>query len=263
MPHRLLALVLVCSSATAVADPEPAMPWYRGRAGQKRILHLSIAAGGGLMFLASETVLKPTLSADTCRWCAPSSFDEGVRNRLVWDDTRRADVLSSIDAYVVAPIVGIGLLIASDYSAGFARVLDDTIPVVETVALTQLVIQTLKFAVGRQRPFVRFGTDVVVEPDHNLSFPSGHSALGFAITASAGMICHWRKYWTEPYVWGAGIALSLSTEYLRMAADKHYLSDVLVGGAIGLAGGLLIPRLMRGDIPIVPIQNGVALVTTF
>ncbi len=77
------------------------------------------------------------------------------------------------------------------------------------------------------------------------------------------MACHWRHYWTEPYVWGSGIALSLSTEYPRMGADKHYLSDVVVGGGVGIAAGLLIPRLTREDIAIVPINNGVAFAGSF
>lgn len=243
-------------------EPEPRGPWYKGPRGRKRVLHLSIAAAGGVVFLGSE-LLKPRLAADTCRWCKPPSFDASVRDALVWDNTRRADVLSTIDAYVVAPIAGITLLALSDYDAGFPRFLDDTIPVLETIALTQLVVQAVKFTVGRQRPFARFGTDVAFEPDQNLSFPSGHSALGFSITVAAGMIAHWRNYWTEPYIWGTGIFLSVSTEYLRMAADKHYFTDVLVGGGIGIAGGLLIPRLMREDVPIVPIKNGVAWVGEF
>lgn len=243
-------------------EPEPRGPWYKGPRGRKRVLHLSIAAAGGALFLTSE-LLKPQLAADNCRWCKPPSFDESARDALVWDNTRRADILSSIDAYVVAPIAGITLLALSDYGAGFPRFMDDTITVFETVALTQVVVQAVKFTVGRQRPFARFGTDVAFEPDQNLSFPSGHSALGFSITVAAGMVAHWRGYWTEPYIWGTGIFLSVSTEYLRMAADKHYLSDVLVGGGLGIAGGLLIPRLMKEDVPIVPIKNGVAWVGEF
>lgn len=97
----------------------------------------------------------------------------------------------------------------------------------------------------------------------NVSFSSGHSALGLAITASAGVICHWRNYWTEPYVWGTGIALSVTTEYLRIAADKHYLSDEITGGLIGLAGGVVIPRLMRRDMAITPVPGGAAVVGQF
>jgi membrane-associated phospholipid phosphatase len=255
-------LIVLCLATTAAADPPQREPWYSGERGHKRLLHLSITVGGGLVFLGSE-ILKKQIGPSECRWCDPPGFDRSARDAIVWDNTRRADILSTVDAYVVAPIVGLGLLIASDHGAGLPRFIDDSVTVLETVAISELVVQALKFSVGRQRPFARFGTDVVFEPDQNLSFPSGHSALGFAITASAGMVAHWRGYWTEPYIWGAGLALSLSTEYLRMGADKHYLSDVVVGGAIGLAGGLLIPRLMREDVPIVPVKNGLAFVGQF
>ena len=128
----------------------------------------------------------------------------------------------------------------------------------------QALTQVIKFSVGRQRPYAHFGSPTATPTtDDNTSFISGHSVLGFSLTASAGMICHWRHYWTEPYVWTAGIALSLSTEYLRMGADKHYLTDVVAGGAVGLATGMIVPRLMREDIKIVPISNGAAVAGTF
>ena len=243
---------------------DPYVPWYRGKYGHNRVVHLSVTAGLGLAYLASETFLKPTFAASTCRWCNPPGFDVSVRNALVWHDTKRSSFLSTIDAYVLAPIVGFGLLVVSDSDASWARLIDDTLPVAETIAISQIITQVIKFSVGRQRPYARFGDpNAPVGTDDNASFISGHSVLGFSITASAGLICHWRGYWTEPYVWGAGIAISLSTQYLRMGADKHYLSDVLGGGALGIASGLVVPRLMRRDIKIVPIANGAAVVGVF
>ena len=261
MPFRLTALALVLCATTAAA--EPAQPWYRGEAGRKRVLHLSLAVGGALVYFGTNFVSDAVIDSEECRWCEPPLIDHRARNLFVWDDTRTADIASSVIAYGVAPVVGIGLLYLSDRDATLGQFLDDTIPVLETVAYTQLVVNTLKLAFGRQRPFVRYGSEVAYELDHNKSFPSGHSALGFAITTGAGMICHWRGYWTEPYVWTAGITLSLATEYLRMAADKHYLTDVLVGGGIGILGGLTIPRFFKNDINIVPVKNGVGVATTF
>ncbi len=221
----------------------------------------------GLTYLASETVLKSSLAPSACRWCQPTEIDRSVRNALVWSDVKRAGLLSSVDAYVLAPVVGLGLLVASDRDTSWARVIDDTLPVVETVAISQTITQIAKFAIGRARPEAHFGDPQRPHTnDDNLSFWSGHSALGFAITTSAGMICHWRHYWTEPYVWGTGIALSLSTEYLRIAADKHYLSDVVTGGLVGIASGLLVPRLLHHDNNgpmIVPTGNGMAVMGMF
>ncbi len=267
--HRLtwLALVLLFlwgAATPAAADPPATTSWYEGRAGRKRLLHLGITLGFGLTYGAITTVGRSALSPTQCRWCDPPGFDRSVRNALVWSNTSQANLLSGIDAYVLAPILGFGLLIASDHDAGLARLIDDTLPVAETVAISQTLVEVIKFSVGRQRPEAHFGDPSrPARANDNASFVSGHSALGFSITAGAGLICHWRHYWTEPYVWGAGIFLSLSTEYLRMGADKHYLSDVIAGGALGLAAGLVIPRLMREDIVIVPIDHGVAVAGSF
>ena len=246
----------------------PYVPWYRGEYGNNRIFHLSLTAGLTLAYVATETLFKSTFAADHCRWCNPGAVDNSVRNTVVWKNRDRANFLGSLDAYVVAPAVGFGLLIASDHKASWSRIIDDVVPVAETIVVSELLTQVVKFTVGRSRPYAHYGDAMTkVTTDDNASFISGHSVLGFAITASAGLVCHHRHYWTEPYVWGIGIALSLSTEYLRMAADKHYLTDVLAGGAFGLATGLLVPRLMFRDIKIVPVSNGdakgAALVGTF
>ncbi len=243
---------------------DPYEPWYEGKYGHNRIVHLTVTAALGLVYLASETLFKSAIAPTTCRWCDPPAFDRAVRNALVWQNTARADLLGTLDAYVVAPIVGFGLLIAADHDASWARWIDDILPVAETIAVSQVLTQAIKFSVGRQRPYARFAAPgATPTSDDNTSFISGHSVLGFSITASAGLICHWRHYWTEPYVWATGIALSLSVEYLRMGADKHYLSDVLVGGFVGIGSGLVIPRLMRRDITIVPIANGAAVTGSF
>ncbi len=242
----------------------PYVPWYEGKYGQNRINHLIITASLGVVYTLSETLFKNTLAASSCRWCNPPAFDRDVRNDLVWRNTGLADTLGSINTYVVAPIVGFTLLIVADKDASTSRLIDDTLPVAESIAVAEVATQIIKFSVGRQRPYAHFGDPNAPKTnDDNTSFTSGHSALGFSITASAGLLCHWRGYWTEPYVWASGIVLSLSTEYLRMGADKHYLSDVLTGGLVGIASGLLVPRLMRRDIKIVPIANGAALVRTF
>lgn len=283
--HRLIAVALVLGYATSSLaqpvtpapppdptpgpavvtkpTPVPHVAWYRGQYGKNRVFHLSLTIGLGITYLVSETVAKGALAPDTCRWCSPPSFDRSVRDKLVWNNTDRASLLSNIDGYVIAPIVGFGLLALSDHDASATRLIDDILPVAETVAISQVITQIVKFSIGRARPYSRFGTDVSSRNDENLSFWSGHSALGFSITASAGLVAHWRGYWTEPYIWGAGIAISLSTEYLRIAADRHYLSDVFVGGLVGLGSGLLVPRLMRRDLKIVPVANGASLAGTF
>ena len=42
------------------------------------------------------------------------------------------------------------------------------------------------------------------------------------------------------------MAISVFTGYLRLAADKHWLTDVLAGAAIGATVGILVPLLFHG-----------------
>ncbi len=48
-----------------------------------------------------------------------------------------------------------------------------------------------------------------------------------------------------PWLWGAAAAASITTASLRMIAEKHYLSDVLTGAAVGAACGVIFPLLHR------------------
>lgn len=261
---RVLVVLLLLASANARAEH-----WYEGKYGHSRVVHASVIAGGALIYAASETFLKADLAAVQCRWCQPDSIDVQVRNALVWHDTRGAVIASSIEGFAVAPFVGIGLIAyASTKAEGSTsgQVFDDVAPILETVVLSQLPVQAVKFGVGRQRPFVHFGVPGPHDVDDNTSFFSAHSALVFGIATSAGMVAHRRRYSIEPYVWASTMTIAVSTAYLRIAGDKHYLTDVIAGSVWGTAAGLTIPLLMRrpeGGTTVMPTGNGVALVGSF
>lgn len=85
---------------------------------------------------------------------------------------------------------------------------------VSTVALTY----ALKFSVRRTRPNGR----------NDLSYPSGHTSVAFA---TASMFQMW-------YGWKAGVpayAMAVMTAFQRMDDDQHWLSDVVMGAAVGIA----------------------------
>src|SRR5215470_1533254 len=84
--------------------------------------------------------------------------------------------------------------------------------------VSQIFVQGAKFAAERTRP----------DGSNNFSFPSGHTASAFA-TATVLQ---------EHFGWKAGIPAFAFAGFVgasRMAADKHYLSDVLIGAGIGIA----------------------------
>jgi membrane-associated phospholipid phosphatase len=96
--------------------------------------------------------------------------------------------------------------------------------------LSQLFVQGTKFAVGRQRP----------DGSNSRSFPSGHSATAFA-TATVVQ---------EHFGWKAGVPAYTFASFVaasRLAASKHYLSDVVVGAGIGIAAGRTVTLRFGGE----------------
>lgn len=83
-----------------------------------------------------------------------------------------------------------------------------------------VAVEGLKWAVNRTRP----------DGEHkrsNASFPSSHAANAFALAAMLAR--RWRR--ATPALWLAAAAVAWSRLYL----NRHFLSDILVGAAIGLA----------------------------
>ena len=246
--HRLVALALAgCLAGGKAVAVEPIAHDLR--------IDIPVAAAAGLGWIGSE-LAKPALAPATCRWCdadssgkdALNGFDAAGRS-LRWSNPRLADTLSSLDAFVLLPVALLGL---DALAARRDHALDgwpvDALILVETVAAQAALNQLVKFAVGRERPFVHVLPDgekrlTPAPSDNNLSFYSGHSSLAFSLAVGAGTIAHLRRYRSEPVIWAVGLPLAAGAAYLRMAADKHYATDVIVGSIAGAALGFAVPWL--------------------
>jgi membrane-associated phospholipid phosphatase len=75
---------------------------------------------------------------------------------------------------------------------------------------------------------------------------SGHATAGFAVAVSTGVVATMRGRKSAPWLWLAGLALATFNSYLRIAADRHYLTDVLAGAALGTLAGLAVPLVFHG-----------------
>jgi membrane-associated phospholipid phosphatase len=103
-------------------------------------------------------------------------------------------------------------------------------------ASTLAVVYALKITVNRRRP--DGGTH---------SFPSGHTAMAFA---GAGFI-------QRRYGWALGVpayAVGGFVGWTRVYTHRHYTSDCLVGGALGLASNLAFTRRFA-HVSIVPMAS--------
>jgi len=251
---RTAVVVLLLLATTTVR----AEPWYRGRYGKNRIVHLSIGAGGSIVFLVTNPV-EGALSPDVCRWCDPTGIDRATRDALRWHDTELAKDLSNIGAYGVTPGFTVGLVLAGTLAdPSTAAMIDDLGPILETAMIVRWVTRFIKLGTARQRPYAHYTGPI--DEDDNVSFVSGHSSSAFAVVVSGAMVARMRGYKSEPYLWIGGTLLAATTGYLRIAGDRHYLTDVLSGAVLGTAAGLTVPLLMKRDVSVVPTRDGIALV---
>lgn len=119
----------------------------------------------------------------------------------------------------------------------------------KTVVVTAILTESLKIGMGRARPFTNQGPHSF-QPfpgsrDQYKSLPSGHASLAFAVfTPFAEGYSRWI------YVLPASVAAG------RVIQNKHWVSDVVVGGGIGLLTGLLFYHHKNR---VEPIPNGLVV----
>ena len=257
--NRLFALALACalpSSGAFAADAPQLRPSYDLTVDGA----VTAAAVGGTLALA---LLKDELAPVSCRWCEPGWLDGELARRAGWGDPKLASTFS--DSLVVA--IGGGVLgytvldgyRRGDREAGFANALLIT----EAASLALLLDQVAKYAVGRSRPELWLGRPSA-DSRGNVSFFSGHTTFAFAMAASSSTLL------LSQHAPGA-VALSVVafsaaglTGYLRMAAEQHYLTDVLAGAVVGTLVGWAVPHFFHapregGGFALRPMPGGISI----
>lgn len=91
------------------------------------------------------------------------------------------------------------------------------------------------------------------------SFYSGHASAAFSV---AVLTSYWfQKTYNSskyiPYVWGATLSMATLVSVLRVAAGKHYPTDVVVGALMGSLVSFSVLKLHEHKSPVVSIQVGV------
>lgn len=145
-------------------------------------------------------------------------FDNYVREKLKWENTGIADRASDI---IQHGLMFTPAIIAVQQDRGLKHVG----AVIAGQGVAAGITQIVKVQANRLRPD---GTD-------RRSFFSGHTSSAFS---SAAVGCVLDKNFCAP-----GYVLAAATGYLRIAADKHWASDVLMGAIVGTASGKFIPGI--------------------
>ena len=126
----------------------------------------------------------------------------------------------------VAGVFGLYGLIAHDTAAKKI-----SIELVQAGIYSEVVTTLLKMAVGRARPYMNKGSGtfrpfIGLNADYN-SFPSGHSTSAFALSTIMSRHAHSTGLKILAYL---PAAFTLAS---RIYQDKHWVSDELIGAAVG------------------------------
>jgi membrane-associated phospholipid phosphatase len=198
-----------------------------------------------------------------CRWCdrdaagmdSLNGLDSGARRRWRWSNVAKAHDWSNV-ALVASFAAPTTAFVAA--RGGFGDGLgEEMLLVLESSALTLALTQGTKHLFRRERPWAHFAEPPAEEHlgsrESVLSFASGHASLSFALAVSTGSLASLRGDDGKEWVWVSGLTFAAATSYLRVAADRHYLTDVLAGAALGATVGWVVPRLVdRKPSPVGP-----------
>ncbi len=162
-----------------------------------------------------------------------SYYDSDVREYFQSNRSEFADIYFDVANYGGEPIT-IVLLPSAIYAAGS---LFDEKELKATgrfafhsILLSGATTFLVKSIVGRARPYKELGAGnfehFTIDNDFS-SYPSGHTTIAFALaTVLADRI---ESNWATPLLYG----FAASTGIARIYKDKHWLSDVILGAAIG------------------------------
>jgi membrane-associated phospholipid phosphatase len=102
-----------------------------------------------------------------------------------------------------------------------------------SLALAGVTVNVGKFAFGRPRPEQSLDADGYVPFSGQVSLPSGHTAMAFALATSLADDIH--RPWATVGLYGMATAVGWS----RVNDNRHWLSDVAAGALVGVASAKL------------------------
>ena len=121
----------------------------------------------------------------------------------------------------------------------------------EAIVVGLLLTNVIKVAAGRQRPYVDrdkphdYGFMRGWKQEQYRSFPSGHTLIAFAAAAAVTQETrHWwpnSAWYVGTVMYGGATLVGLS----RMYNNRHWASDVMIGGLIGTFSGLKVVKYHR------------------
>jgi membrane-associated phospholipid phosphatase len=193
---------------------------------------LAVGAGGAALAHAADDSVNGRLagSRGTERF-----FAAGQWAGASWVQTGTAAGLYVVGRYVLPPVRG---------SSKTNKVSHLGFDLLRAQLLSQLYVRGIKNTVRRDRPL-----------GDCCSFPSGHAANAFAAASVLERHLGYRAAWPK-------LLLATYVGASRLHENKHYLSDVVFGSAVGMSiGWTVVGRHGRSVYTVapMPVRGGVGI----
>ena len=160
---------------------------------------------------------------------SPNQVDQYFRNQVKWSTSKMDHAASISDLLLYGAFIGTIPLVPAFSNNYYSKALKMSLNV---ISLNGIITNIVKMTVKRQRPDSFYKTRADAD-DSFRSFFSGHTSTTFALGTSNAILLSEAYPDKRNLIWFANLSLATATGYLRIAGDKHYLSDVFCGGIVG------------------------------
>jgi membrane-associated phospholipid phosphatase len=239
------------------ASPAGAQPRREDRLRVRPALDVPVTLAAAAGFLTLK-LMGSEIAPRSCGWCDRNAdgrdtlnpLDGAARDLLRWSEPHAADSASDVTAYLLCPAAAFGLNALASRDEGRMRQWPaDALIILQATLLAEDLQRVARVGFARARPFVHDAladdSDAALGTGAYTSFYSGHTNLAFALVVSGGTVATLRGYRRADLIWKVGLPVAALTGYLRIAGDRHYLTDVLAGAAVGSAVGFAVPYLLH------------------
>ncbi len=248
------------ASSSAHADQEPTVQWNERWPRVRLIEVIDIA-----LLTVGSILIHQSPYQKTARWKGPILFDKPARSFLKLDTAHGQEAAANVSDYlykgmVLAPYVVDNYLVALGVHQNADVALQMTLINMQSLGLSGVISLGAQHLVGRARPYTddcpeggvgptKTGFSTCGDSADNQSFYSGHAAAAFTM---AGLTCVHHQHLPlygggvpDAVVCGVMLAAATTTGLTRIMADRHWTSDVLLGTAVGLFNGYLLPAWLH------------------
>jgi len=172
-------------------------------------------------------------------------IDDNVHDTFVGNDTLEKVFKPGAVLGNTFTLLGVSTIVyAVGRSKDNPRVSHVGMDLIRALAISEALVTGLKYTTRRERP----------DGSGKTSFPSGHAADTFAFATALERHLGW-KYAVPAYMFSSYVAMS------RLPANRHWLSDVVFGSAVGIIAGRTVTGHEENKYPVeVTFVNGGAAI---